>query len=127
MYQIDLRSRQPIYEQLIEKLKQLIISKALIPDEQLPSVRALAKDIPANPNTVLKAYQELERQGYIYSHQGKGYFVSPESSIQNDLNLNKIKHLVVEVKKMLMEARYLGLTHSQALNIIDETYKDLKT
>lgn len=72
MFELDLRSRKPIYEQLVEKLKELIINEVLKPDEQLPSVRALAQQLTINPNTIQKAYRELETQRYIYSVKGRG-------------------------------------------------------
>ena len=77
MLSLDLQSRQPIYEQLVRGLSELVSLGALAPDEQLPSVRSLARDLGVNPNTVQKAYQELERSGVIYSVAGRGSFVSP--------------------------------------------------
>lgn len=76
MYVIDLQSRTPIYEQLYKKITELILKKELKANEQLPSVRALAKELGVNPNTVSKAYQELERNGIIYSLAGRGSFVA---------------------------------------------------
>ena len=67
MLQLDLQSRQPIYEQLILRLTELISLGVLEADTQLPSVRTLARDLGVNPNTVQKAYQELERRGITYS------------------------------------------------------------
>ena len=67
MINLDLKSRVPIYEQLVDKVKQLIIQGVLKPDEKLPSVRSLAQELTINPNTIQKAYRELEREGYIYS------------------------------------------------------------
>ena len=64
MFELDLKSRKPIYEQLVEKLKELIIHDVLKPDEQLPTVRQLAAEISINPNTIQKAFRELENQGY---------------------------------------------------------------
>lgn len=71
MFELDVRSRVPIYEQLVEKIKELIIKGLLKEHEQLPSVRALSNDLTINPNTIQKAYRELENQGYIYSIPGK--------------------------------------------------------
>ena len=76
MLTIDLQSRQPIYEQLIYRMSELVALGALAPGEQLPSVRALARDLGINPNTVQKAYQELERRGVICSVAGKGSFIA---------------------------------------------------
>jgi GntR family transcriptional regulator len=123
MFELDIRSRQPIYEQLVEKLKELIMNKILKVDEQLPSVRTLAQQLTINPNTIQKAYRELERQGYIYSVPGKGSFVSESSSIINNEKLEKVKQ---ELLKILSEAVYLGITKEDIVTLfekIDETVK----
>ena len=78
MIKLDLQSRIPLYEQLEEQIIRLSLLGVLDEHEQLPSVRALARDVGVNPNTVAKAYQELERQGIIYTVTGKGSFVSPD-------------------------------------------------
>lgn len=75
MITIDYKSRQPIYEQIIDKVKELIIAGVLKRDDQLPPVRQLAQELAINPNTIQKAYAELERQGVIYSLKGKGSYV----------------------------------------------------
>ncbi|HEX3033069.1 MAG TPA: GntR family transcriptional regulator, partial [Bacillota bacterium] len=77
MLQLDFRSRIPVYEQLIDRIKEQIIHQVLKRDEQLPSVRELAIELTVNPNTIQKAYRELEHQGFIYSVPGKGSFVQP--------------------------------------------------
>ena len=77
---IDYKSRKPIYEQLVDNIKSLIVSGVLQRDDQLPSVRQLAQELAINPNTIQKAYTELERQGVIYSLKGRGSFVG--SSLQ---------------------------------------------
>lgn len=76
MFSIDLTSRVPIYEQIYNKIVEFAVSGTLKENEQLPSVRNLAKDTGVNPNTVAKAYQELERKGVIYSVPGRGSFIS---------------------------------------------------
>lgn len=123
MFELDLRSRIPIYEQLVEKFKELIISEVLKKDEKLPSVRALASEITINPNTIQKSYRELERQGYIYSIPGKGNFVA---SIVNNENSEKISKLKEKLIKILSEAMYLGMKKEEIEKIvleIDETIK----
>ena len=79
MFSIDLTSRIPIYEQIYHKVVNLIINGTLAENDQLPSVRSLAKSTGVNPNTVSKAYQELERNGVIYSVPGRGSFVSAQN------------------------------------------------
>ncbi len=82
MFSIDLMSRVPIYEQIYKKIIELIIKGSLHENDQIPSVRSLAKDTGVNPNTVAKAYQELERNGIIYSLQGRGSFIAkPDDKI----------------------------------------------
>lgn len=119
MLELDIRSRKPIYEQLVDKLKELIINQILQPDEKLPSVRVLSKDLTINPNTIQKAYRELERQGYIYSVQGKGNFVVPVDLMPNE---DKLKDLKKNLVTLLSEAIYLGLTNQD----LDELYNEAK-
>ena len=76
MFNIDLQSRTPIYEQLYKKIVELIMKQILTANDQLPSVRILAKDLGVNPNTVSKAYQQLEHDGVIYSLAGRGSFIA---------------------------------------------------
>ncbi|UII57746.1 GntR family transcriptional regulator [Cytobacillus spongiae] len=117
MFELDVRSRKPIYEQLVDKLKELIISEVLKQDEQLPSVRSLAQQITVNPNTIQKAYRELENQGYIYSVKGRGSFVSPTSPKQNTEKIMKMKN---ELLKILSEALYLGISADEIIQLIKE-------
>lgn len=77
MFDIDLQSRVPIYEQLYKKTVELVMKGILKENAQMPSVRSLAKELGVNPNTVAKAYQELERNGIINSLTGRGSFIAP--------------------------------------------------
>nr|WP_295970287.1 GntR family transcriptional regulator [uncultured Bacillus sp.] len=115
MLELDMRSRKPIYEQLIEKLKELIINEVLKPDEQLPSVRSLAQQLTINPNTIQKAYRELESQGFIYSQKGKGSFVNPSSYSKDE---EKIREIKVEIERLVLEALYLGVTAEELIEAI---------
>lgn len=117
MFELDLRSRKPIYEQLVDKMKELIINEVLKPDEQLPSVRQMAQQLTINPNTIQKAYRELEIQGFIYSQKGKGSFVNP-------INLGRDAEKMIQVKqdleKLLLEALYLGIPADELHALIKE-------
>ena len=75
MFAIDLKSRKPISRQIIDNIKELIVSGVLAEDEKLPSVREMASYLTVNPNTVQKAFRILEQQGYIYMSPGRGTFV----------------------------------------------------
>ena len=121
MVQVDFRSRVPIYEQLVEKYKELIIKSVLVEDEKLPSVRALSKELGVNPNTIQKAYRELERQEYIYSIKGKGSYVMVRQDRKNNEEKNKIKS---ELKKVMTQAMYSGITFDEIKNIIDEVLNE---
>jgi len=121
MVQVDFRSRVPIYEQLVEKYKELIIKSVLVEDEKLPSVRALSKELGVNPNTIQKAYRELERQEYIYSIKGKGSYVMVRQDRKNNEEKNKIKS---ELKKVMTQAMYSGITFDEIKNIIDEVMNE---
>lgn len=76
LFSIDLTSRVPIYEQLYKKIVELVIKGVLTEQTQMPSVRSLAKELGVNPNTVAKAYSQLEHDGVIYSVGGRGSFVA---------------------------------------------------
>ena len=80
MLHLDFRDRRPLYEQIKEKLKALIISGVLKEDEKIPSVRELAGMLTINPNTIQKAYKDLESEGYIYSQKARGSFVDPRKN-----------------------------------------------
>ncbi|WP_044747740.1 GntR family transcriptional regulator [Bacillus alveayuensis] len=123
MFVLDVRSRKPIYEQLVEKLKELIIREVLQADEQLPSVRALAKELTINPNTIQKAYRELEHQGYIYSVPGKGNFVAPQAITMNKEKVEKMKNDLI---KLISEALYLGMKKEDILSLIEIAEQSVK-
>ncbi|WP_046174476.1 GntR family transcriptional regulator [Domibacillus indicus] len=116
MFTIDTRSRTPIYEQLMEKLKELIIREVMKEDEQLPSVRVLAQQLTINPNTIQKAYRELEHQGYIYSIPGKGSFVSP---VKNEINKERMEMLRKELERIVGEILYLGVPKDEVIKLIE--------
>lgn len=121
MFELDLKSRVPIYEQLVEKIKELIIKEVLKENDQLPSVRALSNDLTINPNTIQKAYRELENQGYIYSIPGKGNFVASIKS--KNVNREKIEKILEGINKLVLEGIYLGMKKEEFLNVLDEAFK----
>ena len=96
---------RPIYEQIVENFKIQIYKGILQADEQMPSVRSLAIELSTNPNTVQKAYTELERQGFIYTVKGRGNFVKGDSSMID----NKKEELIKAVVDLFVEADDLGI------------------
>ncbi|MDT2047031.1 GntR family transcriptional regulator [Priestia aryabhattai] len=123
MFDLDIRSRKPIYEQLVDKLKELIIHEVFKADEKLPSVRLLAKELTINPNTIQKAYRELEHQNYIYSIPGKGSFVTAQSEL---LNNEKVKKMKEDLVKLIAEAMYLGMGKDEILSLISQAEQTVK-
>lgn len=100
MIQLNYRDSKPIYEQLKDGLKRLIITGAIAPDEKMPSVRELASQLAINPNTIAKAIRELEQEGYIYTITGRGSFAADRKDIsagRNDQLLKKFDEIVKEL------------------------------
>ena len=120
MLQLDFRSRVPIYEQLVEKIKELIVHKVFKIDEQLPSVRELALELTVNPNTIQKAYRELERLGYIYSVPGKGSFVKPTEKLENN---RQRAELLETLSKVVAELIYLGVSIEEIQETLEQARK----
>lgn len=102
MILIDHKDRRPIYEQIIERFQQMILCGALQPNTAMPSVRSLAMELSLNPNTIQRAYQELERTGYIYTIKGKGSFVG-ETAMAADRKRQELqKEMQAYVDKALL-------------------------
>ncbi|MBQ6360357.1 MAG: GntR family transcriptional regulator [Lachnospiraceae bacterium] len=76
MFHIDVMSRRPVYEQLVDEVEHYILRGVLLPDQQMQSVRSLSMELAVNPNTVQKAYSELDRRGIVYAVPGRGCFIS---------------------------------------------------
>lgn len=122
MFQLDLKSRKSIYEQVVDNLKELIISGVLEPGNKLPSVRELSKTLTVNPNTVQKAYRELEIQKYVYTTQGLGTFVADRTDLEVDRE--KLHEAKTQLRESVRELQYLGLTQADARKIIDEIFSE---
>ena len=114
MININFRDPRPIYEQVRDNFRALIISGALPPDYKMPSVRELAAKLAINPNTIQRAYRELESEGYIVSVPGKGSFVSlNEAAIKRH-----IKELEDEFAGLAQELKALGVGEDRLTEII---------
>lgn len=81
MIHVDYRDARPIYEQIQDGLRRLMVAGALRPGDRLPSVRALASSLAINPNTIQRAYETLEREGYVRAVAGKGRFAAPREGV----------------------------------------------
>lgn len=120
MFSIDTRSRVPIYEQIVQNIISLISKGALSADDQLPSVRSLARDIGINPNTVQKAYQELETRGLIYQAVGRGSFISPGEQLTRAVFEQHLK----AIEEPIRTAKKAGVPKEAVVKLTDEIYKE---
>jgi GntR family transcriptional regulator len=118
MLSIDLQSRVPIFEQIQNGIIRLVHYGVLVPDEQLPSVRNLAQELGVNPNTVQKAYQQLEGSGMIYSVAGRGSFIS-ELQSNSDYRHNEIADKLLI---LLQEAVMKGFPRERLEKMINQAY-----
>ena len=119
MITVDYKDRRPIYEQLTANITELALSGELQPDEQLPSVRQLASQLGINPNTISKAYIELERRGIIYSVSGKGSFINSDlSSAKGDRH----RELEQRLRECVRDMKRSGAEKSRLLDIVEEEY-----
>ena len=104
MLQLDYRDARPIYEQVRDGLRRLVVSGAIAPGEKLPSVRALASGLAINPNTIQKAYEALEAEGYVRSVPGKGSFAADGSRV----DARRRVQLLAQLDEAARELRWLG-------------------
>ncbi len=120
MFKLDYSDGKPIYEQIRDNMKQLIIEGILKCDERIPSVRELAVTMAINPNTIQKAYKELEAEGYVYSVRAKGVFVAPIENLPVPKNAQKLyKNLEEAVREMY----FLGVKKDEVIGMINKIYE----
>ncbi len=121
MFRIDPLSRQPVYEQLIDQLERLVLSGLLPPETQLPSVRSLSVELSINPNTIQKAFSELDTRGIIYSVPGIGCFVSPQAvSLLQEHTRRKLSNL----RALTAELALGGIGKDEIIACINEVFEE---
>ena len=108
--------KRPIYEQIVDYFKEMILKGVYTTDVQLPSVRSLAVENSINPNTIQKAYAELERQNFIYSVKGKGSFVAP---VERLIDYRR-KEMWEELRKLIKDASVLGISREEFLEEVNK-------
>lgn len=118
MILLDYRDRRPIYEQMVEKLERLIASGALEPLTKMPSVRSLAMELSVNPNTVQRAYAQLEQDGYLYTVSGRGSFVTAESEWK-DSRQSKALEQWTEITR---QARDSGIKKEELERLLQDVF-----
>jgi len=117
---LDYADRRPIYEQVVDKMKELILLGVLETDSQLPSVRELAMDLSINPNTVQRAYAELERQGVIYCVKGRGNFVAGVSGLREQHK----EELIKKLSELIKEAKKAEISETEFAGLVKNFYKE---
>ena len=121
MISLDYKDGRTLHEQIEARLKELIVNKILSPDEQLPSVRELSVSLTVNPNTVQRAYKQLEADGFIYSIKGKGSFVAPIRMADNKEHIEELYNSLTATIKELM---YLGEEKTSIENVVKNVYAE---
>lgn len=121
MILLDYKDSRPIYEQVVEKLQELMILGVLEEDSQMPSVRSLATELSINPNTIQRAYGELERRGCLYTIKGRGSFVG---SIRK-LREAKREELAQKMNELAKEAAGLGMGISEFTSLAELEFSQM--
>ena len=121
MISLDYKDGRPLHKQIEDGIKELVVSGIMSADEQLPSVRELSVSLTVNPNTVQRAYKQLETDGFIYSVKGKGNFVSPVPTVADPKHTKELYDTLLSVVKELM---YLGEDKSTVENVIINVYTE---
>jgi GntR family transcriptional regulator len=121
---VDTSSRLPIYQQLVQQIREAIARGELKPDEGLPSVRQLSRDLVVNPNTVARAYTELERAGLLISRPGRGIYVAQP---RNDLSREaRSRRLTEQLDRWLIEAVHLGYSSDEVLALVARRIREFQ-
>ena len=116
MLNLDYRDARPIYEQVKEGLRRLMVSGAIREGEKLPSVRSMASSLAINPNTIQRAYESLEQEGYLYTVAGKGSFAAPQA----DVNAARREGLLKQFDASAAELLFLGMTPEELAVRLEE-------
>ena len=116
MISLNYRDSRPIYEQIRDGLRKLIVTGALSADEKLPSVRALAAQLAINPNTIQRDYTARVGEVYIYAGPGTGSSAAATAAADSA----RRAELLTQVRELLSELRYLGVSQQELLNLVKE-------
>lgn len=123
-FNLDPRSQIPIWEQIVNQMKEMIMKGIFLENEKIPSVRELSSLLIINPNTVSKAYQELERQGIIETIRGRGTFVAERTPVET-IDKQQVEKIREALKRLIVEASYLGVEAQQFIELVEEVLKEI--
>ena len=121
MFVVDVMSRVPVYEQIIKQVEEQVLTGILKEGDKLPSVRSLSVKLSINPNTIQKAYTELDRRQLIITVPGKGSFIS-EKAIEV-VGANS-REKMTELNKIIRELAFAGVTKEEIINNIEEVFNN---
>ena len=125
LIEISLEDGVPIYRQIVNQVKYLVASGQLVPNDELPGIRMLAEQLLITPNTVVKAYRELEREGLIYKRQGAGTYVS---DVASPLARKEQKRILTQrADALLADAQRLGFSFEEVQELLENRHATLKT
>ena len=120
MIHLDYRDSRPIYEQVKDSLRRLMVTGVLAPGDKLPSVRSMASQLSINPNTIQRAYMQLEQEGLIYPVKGKGNFIADSQEVRKA----SIESYKRELKSLIQKGKAMGMEEEELIYIIRECYKE---
>ena len=120
MLSLNYRDSRPIYEQVKDGLRKLVITGAIAPDDKLPSVRSLAGSLAINPNTIQRAYEALEREGYVYTIAGRGTFAAPQADVARE----RREQLLAVFDETARELLYLGVSAEELKGRLEAATKE---
>ena len=123
MIQLNYKEARPLYEQIKESMRKMVISNAFLADEKLPSVREMASQLAVNPNAIERAYQELEQDGYVYRRKDEGTFVAKE----NRVNEMRRRELMQKFDLVVRELSELSVSSNELAERVEVITKGDKT
>ena len=123
MFVIDLMSRVPVYEQIINQVEEKILIGVLRAGDKMPSVRSLSIELSINPNTIQKAYTELDRKQLIVTVPGKGAFVSDKAS---EVLLTASRDRLTELASMVKQMHFAGIRKEEIIDIVNKVYSGIE-
>ncbi len=126
MVTIKMQDPRPIYTQIVDGVKEQVVKGMLKPNDQVPSIRQLASMLAVTPNTVSKAYQELERQGVIVSVKGKGNFINEVNDMTSCMAWRSLNNIKEELRPLCIKLKYESIDKEVIKQVIDEIYDELE-
>lgn len=121
MFSIDVMSRIPVYEQIIKQVEDYVLKDILKPGTQIPSVRNLSVSLSVNPNTIQKAFSELDRRGLIYSSPGKGTFISADAK---EILSSAKRERIGELEQLMYELALAGISREQMVECVENVFNN---